>query len=98
LWLQFVLQSDIQYEWDEAKRAETLLDRGVDFASMEYFDWETAIHQAGNRDGETRWSTLGMIGNRLHHVVWTEREQNIRIISLRKANAREAVSYVEQQN
>jgi uncharacterized DUF497 family protein len=39
-----------------------------------------------------------MIGNRLHHVVWTEREQNIRIISLRKANAREAVSYVEQQN
>ena len=78
----------MQYEWDAAKRAETLLDRGVDFASMEYFNWETAMHPASNRDGDTRWSTLGMIGNRLHQVVGTEREQNIRIISLRKANAR----------
>ncbi len=86
----------MRYEWDEAKRAETLLNRGVDFASIEYFDWESALHRISDRDGEARWSTLGLIGNRVYHVVWTERGQTIRIISLRKANAREATRYVEQ--
>ncbi len=85
----------MRYEWDEAKRAETLLNRDIDFASMEYFDWDTAIHQPSDRDDETRWSTIGLIGNRLYHVVWTERGQTIRIISLRKANAREVIRYVE---
>ena len=87
----------LQYEWDEAKRAETLLNRGIDFASMEYFDWETAIHQRSVRNNEGCWPSLGLIGNRLYHVVWTEREENIRIISLRKANAREAIRYARQR-
>ena len=85
----------MQYEWDESKRAEILLNREIDFASMEYFDWETAIHQRSDRDGEERWSSFGLIGARLHHVVWTERGDRIRIISLRKANARETAKYVE---
>ena len=87
----------MQYEWDEAKRAETLLKHEVDFASMEYFDWDTALNRASDRDGETRWSALGLIGNRLYHVVWTQRGPNVRIISLRKANARESIRYVERQ-
>ena len=85
----------MQYEWDETKRAATLQDREIDFASMDYFDWETAIHQRSDRDGEQRWSSFGLIGARLHHVVWTEREDRIRIISLRKANAKETQKYVE---
>ena len=44
----------MQYEWDETKRAATLQDREIDFASMDYFDWETAIHQRSDRDGEQR--------------------------------------------
>ena len=63
------------YEWDENKRAETLRERGIDFASMDYFDWETAIHQRSDRGGEGRWSSFGLIGARLHHVIWTERGQ-----------------------
>lgn len=87
----------LRYEWDEAKRAETLLEREVDFASMDYFDWETAVHQRSDRAGEIHWATVGLIGNRLYHVVWTERGENIRIISLRKANSREAAAYVAQE-
>ena len=86
---------DFGYEWDENKRSETLRERGIDFASMDYFDWETAIHQRSDRGGEERWSSFGLIGTRLHHVVWTERGERIRIISLRKANARETRKYVE---
>ena len=88
-------QESLGYEWDESKREETLRKREIDFASMEYFDWETAIHQKSDRDGEERWSSFGLIGSRLHHVIWTERGERIRIISLRKANARETVNYVE---
>jgi uncharacterized DUF497 family protein len=67
----------------------------IDFASMEYFDWETAIHQRSDRYGKDRWSSFELIGSRLRHVIWTERGERIRIISLRKANARETVKYVE---
>ena len=45
---------DLGYEWDENKRAETLRERGIDFASMDYFDWERAIHQRSDRGGEER--------------------------------------------
>lgn len=88
-------QEALGYEWDESKREETLRKRDIDFASMEYFDWETAIHQRSDRDGEERWSSFGLIGSRLHHVVWTECEDRIRIVSLRKANARETQKYVD---
>ncbi len=88
-------QETLGYEWNESKREETLRKRDIDFASMEYFDWETAIHQRSDRDGEERWSSFGLIGDRLHHVVWTEREDRIRIVSLRKANVRETQRYVD---
>ena len=87
-----------QYEWDETKRAETLLSRGVDFADMKYFVWETSISERSDRGGEIRWSTYGMIGNYLHNVVWTRRGPKTRIISLRKANSREKARYVEAQD
>ena len=81
------------YEWDEAKRADTLHERGVDFASMDYFEWDTAVHRRSDRQGEIRWVSLGYIAGRLHHVVWTQRVENIRIISLRIANSRERREY-----
>ena len=86
----------MQYEWDEAKRIETLVKRGVDFTSMDYFDWDTALNRRSDREGEIRWSSIGLIDERLYHVVWTVRSGNIRIISLRKANAREGREYEEK--
>ena len=85
----------LQYEWDENKRDETWRERKIDFASMYDFDWETAIHQRSDRNGESRWASFGLIENRVYHVVWTERGDRVRIISLRKANASEVRRYVE---
>lgn len=84
------------YEWDEEKRDETLRVRGVDFASMESFDWSTALTRRSDRGGEIRWSSYGMIGDELYHAVWTHRDEATRIISLRKANNRERRNYGEQ--
>ena len=63
---------------------------------MDYFDWETAVHQRSDRHGEVRWAGLGLIGNRVYHVVCTERGEAVRIISLRKAKAREVRKYLEE--
>ena len=86
----------MRYEWDEEKSAETLEARGIDFALVEYFEWATALTQRSDRYGEIRWSSYGLIQERLLKVIWTEREESIRIISLRKANVREVRSYDQQ--
>jgi uncharacterized protein len=43
--------------------------------------------------GEPRFIALGLIGNRPHVMVFTPRGDMVRIISLRKANAREITRY-----
>jgi len=83
------------YEWDEAKRLITLQKHGIDFADMAGFDWATAhiLEDTRNQYAERRLIALGLIDSRLHFCVWTARGENIRIISLRKANKREEKAY-----
>ena len=86
----------MRYEWDEEKRAETLASPGIDFALVEYFEWAAASTRRSDRNGEIRWSSYGLIQDRLFKVIWTEPGESIRIISLRKANVREVRSYDQQ--
>ena len=84
----------MDYERDEAKRRDTLVDRGVDFGSMVNFDWDTATVERDIRRGdEIRFLATGSIQGRLHRLVYTMRGETVRIISLRKANAREVRRY-----
>ena len=43
--------------------------------------------------GETRWSTVGRLNRARVVVVWTQRDEARRIISMRKCNAREQERY-----
>ena len=85
------------FVWDEAKRLFNLSHHGVDFTSISRFDWDSAlIWQDRRRDyGEPRFLAIGRIGVRVHVVVYTPREHQVRIISLRKANRRETKRYEE---
>ena len=85
------------YEWDEDKRQANLAKHGVDFADMDAFEWDTAALDMDENHAEPRWIAIGFIGAVLYFAVFTERSDNIRIISLRKATRREARSYVENQ-
>lgn len=85
------------YEWDESKRQANLAKHGVDFADMNAFEWDTAGIDSDEDRAEPRWIAIGFIGAVLHFVAFTERGDNIRIISLRKATSREARNYVESQ-
>ena len=88
------------YEWDDAKDLANRLKHGVSFQEVLAFQWDTALEVADARMdyGEPRWAALGLIGQRLHTLIFTEREGAIRVISLRKANHRERKAYGEKQN
>ena len=87
----------IEYEWDEGKRLSNKLKHGVDFTEVAALEWETAIIQPSPRGGEVRYTAIGFIDGRLHYLVYTIRNGNRRIVSLRKANRRERIHYERQR-
>ena len=82
-------------DWDEAKRQANRARHGVDFAQIDGFDWATAVTREDTRGdyGERRFISTGLIGDRVHVCVWTIRADRMRLISLRKANARERAQH-----
>lgn len=85
----------MQIGFDPAKSERNAAERGLPFDLAAEFDFETAlIGEDRRRDyGEIRWLALGLIGQRVHALCYTEREDGIRVISLRKANEREVKRY-----
>jgi uncharacterized DUF497 family protein len=79
------------FTWDERKRALNLRKHGVDFAIAELFDFAAAATIVDDRRdyGEKRYRALGAVAGRFYVIVFTRRGEHIRIISARKANARE---------
>ena len=87
----------VEYEWDEAKSLANVAMGRTGFDAMERFDWDTAVIVLSPRFGVFRWAALGFIGCRLYHVVFTERGNRARIISLRTASRIERRTYDGQQ-
>ena len=87
---------DRKYEWDEEKRLSNLEKHEIDFRDAESFDWDTAVYEYVRRSGERRTIATGLIGSRLHVVVYTMRGDLRRIISVRRANARERRRYEQR--
>lgn len=86
----------MDFEWDDAKSEACLASRGFDFAyAMQVFlDPDRLIEPDDRYDyGEPRYRVLGRIGPRLFLVVYTPRGDALRIISARKANAKEVSRY-----
>jgi uncharacterized DUF497 family protein len=82
-------------EYDPAKREETLRERGLDFEDAPkvfagpYFQ----IEDDRADYGETRWIRIGLLNGAMVALVWTQRSEARRIISMRKCNAREQEKY-----
>ena len=71
--------------------------RDVDMADAALLDWDRALTAEDVRGGypESRFVTIGPIRGRLHVMAWCWRGRKLRVISLRKANAREVRRYEE---
>ena len=85
----------MQISFDPAKSERNAAERGLPFELAVEFDFETAlIWQDMRREyGEMRYVAIGRIGERLHVLCFTETDEGIRVISLRKANGREVKRY-----
>ena len=84
-------------EFDQAKSDRNSAERGIPFIMAEAFDWQTAkVRQDMRSDyGEPRFIALGRIDAKVYVLVFTPRGQNVRVISLRRANEREIRAYGE---
>ena len=85
----------MRLEFDAAKRAMTLHERGLDFAdAVHVFAGPTRELQDRRADyGESRFISMGMLSRRLVVLVWTPRGEARRIISMRYANERERKNF-----
>jgi uncharacterized DUF497 family protein len=83
--------------FNPAKDVTNTTKHGVSMALADQFEWDTAVIWIDNRKdyGEPRMCGIGYIGLRLFFVVFVDRADNRRIISLRKANRREIERYAK---
>jgi uncharacterized DUF497 family protein len=87
----------VGYEWDERKAAWNLATHGMSFALADKFDAATALELEGSdhESEEERTTLLGKIGRQICVFVFTRSAGKIRVISLRKATAKERRRYFE---
>lgn len=81
----------MQFEWDETKRLANIAKHGLDFVEAVAVLEEMPTFFLDDRFdyGEPRCIAIGEAKGRVLVVVFTIREDIFRIISVRKANARE---------
>ncbi len=87
----------MKIEFDPAKDVENIRKHRISLAMAAEFDFNAALITQDLRHdyGEERLHAVGFMGRRLHFLVYTWRGNIMRIISLRKANARETEKYHE---
>ena len=86
------------HEFDATKNAANVTKhKGVSLADAENFEWNTCIIREDTRHSypEQRFESVGYIGLRLHVMVFCNRNNVVRVISLRRANKREENRYAK---
>jgi uncharacterized DUF497 family protein len=87
----------LSFEWDDAKAEANYRKHGIAFETaveafgdpfaVEYFDHDSSDH------GEDRFVIVGRASALLLTVVYTERGENVRLISARRATRKEHGDY-----
>ena len=91
----------MRFTWDPRKAASNIIDHQVDFAdAMRIFEDNYALSQEDVRaEGEERYLVIGMdLMGRMLAVVYTYRaDDEIRMISARRATRRERRHYEQRR-
>ena len=91
------------FEWDDAKEQITISKHGIDFSTAALvFSDDSRIekYDDAHSDDEDRYITIGQVHGTMIivMVVYTEREEAIRIISARRATKREEEAYYNAED
>ncbi|QVL51025.1 MAG: BrnT family toxin [Thiocapsa sp.] len=83
--------------WDESKRISDLQRHRLDLADCErVFDHPTLAAEDTRADyGEPRMNLLGWLDGCVVHMTYTERNGELRVISLRRATKHETRIYLD---
>ena len=87
---------EIELEWDEAKRQQTLKERGLDFLLAKHILTDpNMVRRIDDRRNykETRYIAYGMVHGRVFKLCYTMRGAIYRIISLHKINGKKQEKY-----
>ena len=84
----------MRFEYDPDKSAENKRKHSIDFEEAQALWMDSALVEIPARtSGEPRWLLIGKIGERLWSAVVTRREENIRLISVRRSRDEEVRIY-----
>ena len=89
----------LQFEWDDEKEQSNVEKHGVDFdtAVKVFFDPNRIeYYDKSHSTDEDRFITIGFAG-KLLFVVYTERKENVRLISARLATNSERRRYYDRK-
>ena len=87
----------LKFEWDEDKNQLNLKKHGIDFetAMLVFNDLQRIeIYDIEHSINEDRYNTIGMV-NDILFVVYTERKENIRLISAKLVTKTEGSIYYD---
>jgi len=87
----------MQFEWDEKKARSNKNKHRIDFELAPLFEFNNAVVTIDDDVdyGEERLKAVGSIRGDIYVMVYIETEDVVRVISLRKADRREARDCVE---
>ena len=83
----------MRFEWDEEKRTSNLNKHKLDFANADQLNWDEAMTVNRLYKEEVRSLTYAEMDSKLCTLVWTWRDEVMRIISFRRANNKEIDRY-----
>jgi hypothetical protein len=88
----------MRFTWSERKRAINLKEHGLDFIDApRVFEGLTFTYEDDRLAyGEQRFVTLGLLAGVPVSIAHTESDDEIRVISIRKATSREARLFFDQ--
>lgn len=88
----------MKFEWDDSKEQSNRTKHGIGFELVFDAEWEHALLIEDTRFdyGEQRFLAYVPIHKRVHAVIYADRKNSRRIISVRKANSREVQFYDRQ--
>ncbi len=85
----------MDFEWDTAKSRANVRKHGIAFSdAVRVFDGPMLVRLDDRHDDEDRWIALGDLDGRIVMVVYTERGDRVRLVSVRKATHRERETYL----
>ncbi len=90
---------NLKFEWNKSKAKKNYAKHGVSFdLAKGVFNDVFAIEFLDDRQdfGEERFVIIGMVDGHLLYVIYTERNEIIRMISARRATKYEQQAYFQQ--